>query len=200
MAARTPRCACADLRAAARTICKHHDKVILSVSGGSDSMCLLHAFVSDQHHLCRPGCIPTNISIASTPVVVTINHGLRRESAAESKFVTQYATQLGLQAHALSLDVGPCRKNKIMDAARRKRYAALAHAAMKDDATAVLMAHHAGACFRPPQRESPTASAQTAICCTCPCLFQSSEFKSHKCNQQATEFHHSDFAFERLGQ
>jgi tRNA(Ile)-lysidine synthase len=147
IAPHAPRCACTDLRAAARTICKEHKRVILSVSGGCDSMCLLHAIASEKHDLCHPWCKSRATTLLSEPVVVTVNHGLRSESASECNLVTRYAMQLGLQAHAVSLDVGPCRKSKVMDAARRKRYAALAGAAIHHNATAVLMAHHAGTCL-----------------------------------------------------
>ena len=56
-------------------------KYALAVSGGVDSMVMLHAFA---HHLPRPDFY-----------VVTVNHNIRTEGKADCQFVQKYCKKLG---------------------------------------------------------------------------------------------------------
>lgn len=140
------RCVCSEMRSTARRLCRSHDKVVLAVSGGSDSMCMLHAVASPTHALCRESCGSHADPFPAAPLVVTIDHGLRQESAAENHMVLQYARELGVAGHAAALQLPEGPGNKVMETARVGRYAALARAAVAAGAGAVLVAHHAGAC------------------------------------------------------
>ncbi len=71
------------------------DRVLVAVSGGLDSTVLLHLL----HHL-RDGH-------RGVLEVVSIDHGIRPESAAEVAAVGEVAARLGLDFHPLSLGVGP---------------------------------------------------------------------------------------------
>jgi len=56
--------------------------IVLAVSGGKDSMVLLHLAKRFEHHL------PNNV------VVATLNHGIRRDALDDVKLVVQCAQNL----------------------------------------------------------------------------------------------------------
>ncbi|KWT64166.1 tRNA(Ile)-lysidine synthetase [Hyphomicrobium sulfonivorans] len=88
------------------------DAVVLAVSGGGDSMALLH--LAARWRTQRGQQSPRII-------VATVDHGLRTESRGEAEWVVQQARDLGFQAHLLSWD-GDKPATGIQDAARRERY------------------------------------------------------------------------------
>ena len=66
-------------------------KYALAVSGGVDSMVMLHAFAN---HLPRPNFF-----------VVTINHNIRTEGASDCQFVANYCKTLGVECYTFDVDV-----------------------------------------------------------------------------------------------
>ena len=75
-------------------------KYALAVSGGADSMVMLHAFT---HHLPRPNFY-----------VVTINHNIRAEGKADCQFVENYCKALGVECYTFDIDVPThARENKL---------------------------------------------------------------------------------------
>jgi tRNA(Ile)-lysidine synthase len=92
------------------------DGVAVAVSGGADSLALLHAL--------RTLAGPRRWRLA----VLTVDHGLRPGSAADAAFAADHAKSLGLPARVLSLgphDLEPHRAAGPEAAARAARYAAL---------------------------------------------------------------------------
>lgn len=86
-------------------------KYALAVSGGADSMVMLHAFA---HHLPRPNFY-----------VVTINHNIRAEGKADCQFVENYCKALGVECYTFDIDVPThARENKLSleTSARMLRY------------------------------------------------------------------------------
>ena len=71
-----------------------HEPVLALVSGGADSLTLMHVLVA-MHE--------------GPVVVMSIDHGIRRAARAEAAAVQRAAARLGLDAHVvtLSLDDGP---------------------------------------------------------------------------------------------
>lgn len=104
------------------------DAIVIGCSGGPDSTALLLALWALHE--------PLSLRLS----VVSIDHGLRPESQAESAAVCALAERLGLAAVAISVKVphGPSK----MALARTARYAALADAARRVNARWVAMAHH----------------------------------------------------------
>lgn len=98
----------------------------LAVSGGPDSMAMLH--------LAAAAC-PGRIAAA------TVDHGLRAEAAAEGELVARACAALDVP-HAL-LRVTVERTASVQAAARRARYAALAAWAAGQGLAAIATAHHA---------------------------------------------------------
>jgi tRNA(Ile)-lysidine synthase len=92
------------------------DAVAVAVSGGADSLALLHAL--------RALAGPRGWRLA----VLTVDHGLRPGSAADAAFVADHAKALGLPARVLTLapgDLEPHRDAGPEAAARAARYGAL---------------------------------------------------------------------------
>jgi tRNA(Ile)-lysidine synthase len=92
------------------------DGLAAAVSGGADSLALLHAM--------RTLAGPRGWRLA----VVTVDHGLRSGSAADAAFVVDHAKGLGLEARLETLtpaDLEPHRRAGQEGAARAARYQAL---------------------------------------------------------------------------
>jgi len=102
---------------------------LLAVSGGADSIALLHLAAP----LARP-----DFAIA----VATVDHGLRPESASEAAFVGQQSRDLGLP-HQVLRWAGSRPSSGIQAAARRARYRLLAEHARNNGLDAVVTAHTA---------------------------------------------------------
>jgi tRNA(Ile)-lysidine synthase len=104
--------------------------VVLAVSGGPDSTALLWLAARWRDGLKRPPKL----------LAVTVDHGLRKESAAEARAVKRLAGKLKV-AHRTLRWTGRKPKTAIQEAARNARYRLLGHAARRARAEYVLTAH-----------------------------------------------------------
>jgi len=108
--------------------------LVLGVSGGPDSLCLL-----DVLHTLRDSLTP-NIHVAH------LDHGLRPESPAEAAFVRAEAQKRGLPFHTETADTrahARLHKHSLEEAARELRYAFLARIAQSVGARTLAVAHTA---------------------------------------------------------
>src|SRR5882724_4712273 len=112
------------------------DRVLCAVSGGPDSMALLHALweLRDRWHL--------------TLEVATIDHGLRPAARAEAQQVAARAADLGLRWHLVTVDVRGARARagrgaSWQDVARRLRLASLVDLADAIGAGSIALGHQA---------------------------------------------------------
>jgi tRNA(Ile)-lysidine synthetase, N-terminal domain len=104
--------------------------LIVGVSGGPDSLCLLHVLVSLGYRC----------------VVVHVNHQLRSEAAAEAEVVRAFCQTWGVPFVVKAVDAQAFagqEKLSIEEGARILRYRALMQAAEDFSAQAVAVAHHA---------------------------------------------------------
>ena len=100
---------------------------LLAVSGGVDSMVMLHAL--SQH--------PTRQALLS---VASIDHGLRREAQDEVELVRRFCDKHALPWVTRRIQIDP--NSNLMAAARTARYAALRDIKNELGATHLLTAHH----------------------------------------------------------
>ena len=106
------------------------DPCLVGVSGGADSICLLHVLYSLGYH----------------PIAIHVNHHLRPEADQEAKTVERFVRDLGVDFVACDVDVmryGDTHSLSIEEAARELRYQCLFEQAEKTSARAVLVAHNA---------------------------------------------------------
>ena len=101
----------------------------VAVSGGGDSVALMHLLARWAKATRR-----------SPPTVVTVDHGLRQESAAEARKVVRWAKAVPLKAHALRW-TGKRPAADIEAAARDARYRLMGAWAKKKKLTALYVAH-----------------------------------------------------------
>ena len=109
------------------------DTVLVAVSGGADSLSLLHLLHNLQGELC------VSLHIAH------IHHGLRRESDQEAVLMKKYALKLGVPITVCRVHVDRYKRKyggSTQEAARNLRYAALLAIAQRVGATRIATAHH----------------------------------------------------------
>src|SRR3954468_24376362 len=110
--------------------------VVVAVSGGPDSLCLLHALAQ----------LRDDLGVALH--IAHLDHMIRgAESAAEAMFVAELARAWGLPSTVEATDVpdrARAQRANLHAAARAARYSFLARVAHSIGAQAVAVAHHAG--------------------------------------------------------
>lgn len=118
---------------ATRALLRPGDRVLVAVSGGPDSMALLHVLWEARARL------------GVTLEVVGVDHGLRPEAARELDLVRTRAEALELRFVRLDVDVARERRAgvSLQDAARRARLGALADLAAARGARRVALGHQA---------------------------------------------------------
>lgn len=115
-----------------------YNVLILAVSGGPDSLALLtliSAWAEARNKNAQPLPCPRFLA-------VTIDHGVRSESASEAAFVEAQAARWGVPHETLPW-LGEKPLTGFQEAAREARYTLLAARARREDGTvAVVTAHH----------------------------------------------------------
>lgn len=110
------------------------DKLIVALSGGKDSMCLIHCLTSVKNTL--------NLSIAA----VNVDHNIRgEESRSDSSFVKNYCEKQGIPLYFKSVDAVKYSKENGMsleNAARVLRYKVFDEALLKYKGYKIATAHH----------------------------------------------------------
>jgi tRNA(Ile)-lysidine synthase len=101
------------------------DRLALAVSGGPDSLALL---------LLASAAYPGRVQAA------TVDHGLRRQGAAEAEFVADLCGRLGVPHATFAAEMND--SANLQAAARERRYALLAQWALEIGAGCLLTAHH----------------------------------------------------------
>lgn len=107
---------------------KKNDTVVLAISGGPDSMCLLDLVlrIRDKNQI--------NI------VCAHINHGVRKASEKEKVFVEEYCKKNNIVFEYSKINVSF--KNNFHNEARKLRYHFLEHIVLKYNAKYLMTAHH----------------------------------------------------------
>ena len=101
-------------------------RVLLGLSGGLDSMALLHALAKLRE--------PMNFELSA----VHVHHGLSPHADAWASFCTDQSHALGVNCQVMHVDIAHDQGTGLEQAAREKRYAALASAS----GDVLCLAHH----------------------------------------------------------
>jgi tRNA(Ile)-lysidine synthase len=110
------------------------DRVLVGVSGGPDSVALLHLFASLQDDL------------RARLIVMHVDHQMRPDSADDASFVEELAGRLGLEAVIVTRDVpteAKARALSVEDGARRIRYELFLDVARQQRADRLALGHTA---------------------------------------------------------
>ena len=107
------------------------DRVLVGVSGGPDSTALLYALYELRHFF--------GLQI----YVVHLNHGLRKESAAEQSYVKDLSRKLGLPFFTKTIKLKKT-KASLEELAREARLEFLTDIAKKIKADSIALGHHQG--------------------------------------------------------
>lgn len=110
------------------------DSILVAVSGGADSLCLLHVLIRLQDVL--------DVTVSA----VHVDHGLRAESSDEAEFVRQLCLKLGVRCTVERIDVKEfcgATGRSVQDAARTLRYEALSRVACASGARRIAVGHTA---------------------------------------------------------
>lgn len=120
------------------------DKLVLGVSGGPDSICMLDILNHIKRN--RQTCQLNPEPMASFEIVVAhVNHMLRAEAEEEEKYVKNYCEKNGIEFYAKSIDVQKiAHTNKIgtEEAGRMARYEFFDEVLKKTKATKIAIAHN----------------------------------------------------------
>ncbi|NNE82541.1 MAG: tRNA lysidine(34) synthetase TilS, partial [Alphaproteobacteria bacterium] len=108
---------------------EHRPAVAVAVSGGRDSLCL--ALLASRWAARQGGDL----------VALTVDHGLRTDSAAESRQVGDWLRRHGIRHHILRWS-GPYPTSGIQAAARQARYRLLADHCVAQGILHLLVGHH----------------------------------------------------------
>tara|TARA_B100000929_G_scaffold288498_1_gene277099 strand:+ start:2628 stop:3887 length:1260 start_codon:yes stop_codon:yes gene_type:complete len=104
-------------------------KVAVAVSGGVDSIALMHVLSSSK--------LISNKNI----LILTVDHGLREGSKKDIHLVVDSSKKLGLRSQALKWK-GSKPKNRIQEIARDKRYELLTNVCKQEGIKNLFLAHH----------------------------------------------------------
>ncbi|WP_342343335.1 tRNA lysidine(34) synthetase TilS [Ruminiclostridium herbifermentans] len=109
------------------------DGIVVGISGGYDSVCLLHILY----------CLSKDLNLKLFPV--HINHMLRGlEAARDEDFVNEFCQSLGLSLHIKRVDIAQKAKNEkisIEEAGRNARYEEFNRVAAENSANKIAVAH-----------------------------------------------------------
>ncbi|MBC6309653.1 hypoxanthine phosphoribosyltransferase [Listeria sp. FSL L7-1582] len=113
---------------------KPSDQLLVAVSGGADSMALLHFLIQ------------TRIVPKEAIVVAHVNHGLRAESVDEEQLVADVCETYGIRFESTQLDIrrlAEQEKTGIEETARKYRYTFFRGLLRKYHCQKLVLAHHA---------------------------------------------------------
>jgi tRNA(Ile)-lysidine synthase len=102
----------------------------VAVSGGGDSLALMHLLAAWARAQKKP-----------PPLVLSVDHGLRKESAREAKQVSRWARALGLTCEILTIKAAKP-KSDIEAWARQARLSAMGARLAKHRLTTLYLGHH----------------------------------------------------------
>lgn len=114
------------------------DKLVLGVSGGPDSMCMLNVLKNILRN-CQEG--PTPVAI----IVAHVNHMIRDEAKDDEDYVRAYCEKNGIDFYSKSIDIQKIANNSkigVEEAGRNARYEFFDEVLEKTGANKIAIAHN----------------------------------------------------------
>ncbi len=125
---------------------KDGDKIVVAVSGGPDSICLLDILKNLQKERCiMTSSQNTSLNICFEIIVAHVNHQIREEANKDEQYVKNYCKKNGIEFFSKSIDVEKlAHTNKIgtEEAGRLVRYQFFNEILEKTNATKIAIAHN----------------------------------------------------------
>ena len=125
------------------------DKLVVAVSGGPDSICLLDILnkIIKQDENCQKGPSPMAKSCQKGPSLVAthVNHMIRDEASEDEKYVKNYCEKNGIEFYSKSIDVQKLANNNkigLEEAGRIARYEFFNEVLQKTNADKIAIAHN----------------------------------------------------------
>ncbi len=121
---------------------KNRDKIVVAVSGGPDSICLIDILKKLQKEKCN---LTQSQNITFEIVVAHVNHKIREEANQDEQYVKKYCQKNGIEFFSKSIDVQKlAHTNKIgtEEAGRLVRYKFFNEILEKTKATKIAIAHN----------------------------------------------------------
>lgn len=121
------------------SLIKNNDKIIVGVSGGPDSMCLLDSLIILEN------IFKNKYNISYSLIVAHVNHMIRKESKEEKKYVENFCKKFNIPFHYLEIDVKNKSKEEKMSEetyGRKIRYDFFEELRKKENATSIATAHN----------------------------------------------------------
>ncbi len=116
---------------------KNGEKIVLAVSGGPDSICMLDIL----NDIKNDEMIDMNFEI----VVAHVNHMIRKEAAEDEKYVKKYCEENQIEFYSKSIDVQKMANNNkigIEEAGRKARYEFFDEILEKTNSQKIAIAHN----------------------------------------------------------
>ena len=114
-----------------------NDKLVLGVSGGPDSMCMLDTLLKIK----KDESNPLNFEI----IVAHVNHMIRQEAKDDERYVEEYCKKNDIEFYKKSIDVKEMANNKkigVEEAGREARYTFFDEVLKKVGANKIAIAHN----------------------------------------------------------
>ena len=113
------------------------EKVVLAVSGGPDSICMLDILNDIKNDLC--------IDLKFEIIVAHVNHMIREEAEDDERYVKKYCEEKQIEFYSKSIDVKKIANNNkigLEEAGRKERYNFFDEVLNKTNAQKIAIAHN----------------------------------------------------------
>ncbi len=125
------------------------DKIVLGVSGGPDSMCMLNALINIYKNCQKgPSLVAKNCQKGPSPVAIIvahINHMIREEAADDENYVRAFCAEKNIDFYSKSIDIQKIANNSkigVEEAGRNARYEFFDEVLRQTGANKIAIAHN----------------------------------------------------------
>jgi len=125
------------------------DKIVLGVSGGPDSMCMLNALINIYRNCQKgPSLVAKNCQKGPSPVAIIvahINHMIREDAADDENYVRAFCAEKNIDFYSKSIDIQKIANNSkigVEEAGRNARYEFFDEILRQTGANKIAIAHN----------------------------------------------------------